>query len=347
MPVHFDLERPERIHHCVNIVRNFLNYVLYHNVCPEYSDQIYAARAVCDLAEKELGCIADVSVLLPGDFNMACSTLYGGHYKGLYGGDQDWASNIKVTLGMSDTRAAQVIEAAFTAYGAEDEVELIKDAKNLHLTMAEEMSVEVTEIVLANGKTRSPYENKLEGSFKTLGKLYVKRWINPYAAPEDITDDENDGKGHQDERTRINKEDESRYEIWVEDEILQRCFVGMKMDVSLRQLTVRSGKDSSKAYVHTCIDAVYGVYCSFYTNLANEMMIGWKKPIPIIDGKVQDGNEEREWGGDGEEDGDGDGDDVDGDRDGSGIGGRDRKGGGGSVPLDAEADADADADADD
>jgi hypothetical protein len=66
------------------VIRNFLSYVLHHGVCPEYTQDVLAARKVCDVAEKELWAIKKVHNLLPGDFNIATSIAYGGHYQGNY-----------------------------------------------------------------------------------------------------------------------------------------------------------------------------------------------------------------------------------------------------------------------
>lgn len=50
----WELTSEDKVKHLVGIIRNFLNYLLYHDVCPEYKDQIYAARALCDRASTEI-----------------------------------------------------------------------------------------------------------------------------------------------------------------------------------------------------------------------------------------------------------------------------------------------------
>src|SRR5437588_301127 len=58
------------------MVRNFLSYVLQHDVCPEHAANIEAARRICDSARRELPRCEDASSDLPGPFNEACRMLY-------------------------------------------------------------------------------------------------------------------------------------------------------------------------------------------------------------------------------------------------------------------------------
>jgi hypothetical protein len=315
-------------------VRNFLNYVLHHNVCPEYTDQVYAARAVCDLAEKELVAAKDASAALPGDFNVACSTLSGGHYHGLYCADEDWAKELSLVVGLSDKQARRVITAALAVvYGVDGTAEQMSECiSKLRLGATRDIAVEVIECVRADEDTKAAYKARFGADVKPLGRLRTKRWFNPWGPQEDYTDDEDKGEeaGGGDEikgkekdqlaadggsarrrrpailngepnwalRPSADDPADALYEFLVEDDVLVLCFVGMKMDLKMRELTFpnivaagadvqpsqpsqpsrqQQGKPVSVAY----IDAVYNTYCSFYTNLPNEMMYGWKKPEPL------------------------------------------------------------------
>lgn len=57
-------------------IKNFLNYVLMHDVCPEYEDDIQAARAICDIAPLELRMTHDLLNELPGNFNAIANSLF-------------------------------------------------------------------------------------------------------------------------------------------------------------------------------------------------------------------------------------------------------------------------------
>jgi len=75
---------------CV-VIKNFLNYLLTHGVCTEYTKEVLAARDIANLAEEELSCISKLRLMLPGDFNIAASTLFGGRYHGVQDDTQEWA----------------------------------------------------------------------------------------------------------------------------------------------------------------------------------------------------------------------------------------------------------------
>ncbi|KAI1386640.1 Argonaute siRNA chaperone complex subunit Arb1-domain-containing protein [Hypoxylon trugodes] len=57
-------------------VKNFLNYVLMHDACPEYTDDILAARSICDIAPIELRLTHEIYRALPGDFNATANSLF-------------------------------------------------------------------------------------------------------------------------------------------------------------------------------------------------------------------------------------------------------------------------------
>ena len=333
MPITYDVSSPTVVHFHVNIVRNFLNYILYHNVCPEYKEQVCAARHVCDLAEKELPQTCAASGLLPGDFNIACSTLYGGYYQGMYSGDEEWAKELGVKVGLSDEQAAKVMQAAVSIHGTAEEGELVKEKKkNVHVGPSRDVSFEVIEIVFTDERERALYQIFNDESIKAVGKLRVKRWTNPYAVAEDVTDDEDDPisppeENHRDRSkampTRDDGEDEM--EFWIEDDILRSCFIGMKLEGAVRPFVIRSASSDKINHEDTTLSAVanndddddddnsnnnnqadattsdanmftatprryyfldraWAVYCSFYTNLPNELMVGWKKPVPLSRG---------------------------------------------------------------
>ena len=73
-------------------IRNFLSYLMYHDVCPEYNENIDEARQSCDIANKELWQNQQFTVKSPGDFNMATSTLFGGFFYDMYVEDDKWTN---------------------------------------------------------------------------------------------------------------------------------------------------------------------------------------------------------------------------------------------------------------
>lgn len=277
----------------MNIVRNFLNYLLYHNVCPEYKDQINAARAICNLADRELPAIKQFSMTGPGDFNIACSTLYQGHYHGLYESALSWARDTDIVVGMSNEQAAKVITAALVAYGTEEQLQHVKDGKPVFVTdiSPPNTAFEITSIHPADSRVRELYATKFK-DLKPLGRIRAKYWVRPYAPEEDMSDngdnDNNDKSPSTDETKQKEKEEE--HEFFIEDpDLLEHCFVGMKIEATIRKLNIGV----------SFFDAMVGIFASFYTNLPNEMMIGWREPEAIVGGKGGEGA-----GGEGGEEGD-------------------------------------------
>lgn len=287
---------------CVAVVRNFLNYLLYHNVCPEYTNQVNAARAVCDLAAREVPATKLFSLAIPGDFNMACSTLYDGYYRGLYNGDQDWAKDSGLTVGMSDDHALKVLKAGLAAYGTAEQIQHVESGRPVHVVdvSVPNTGFEVTSILPADDRVRDLYTNTYGGSFKTLGRIRAKPWIKPYAAVEDVTDDEDEdedddndnyndsaipstgGKAKSKSKSTSKASgsiDQPEYEFWIEEEdLLEQCFVGMKIEAKIRTLNMGL----------RFFDNVAAVYCSFYTRLPNEMLAGWKAPLPLNDAEREE-----------------------------------------------------------
>jgi hypothetical protein len=103
-----------------------LNYIEIHNVFPEYTENITAAKLLVQRAKQEIvtnrfpSLYIDLmsrkcSNLLPGRFNTACSTYFGGHYHGLYSGSSDEEINSRFTTRKSMTFLRQAKGQKFLA----------------------------------------------------------------------------------------------------------------------------------------------------------------------------------------------------------------------------------------
>ncbi|CUS14282.1 unnamed protein product [Tuber aestivum] len=238
------------------VVRNFLNYILYHNVAPEHVDGVHEAIRICDLAEKELALCRHTSHRLPGNFNMACSTLFGGHYAGMKGENQTW-DTLTPPVGLTIQEATGIFNACVQTRGTPEQKEM---GLNVGITKAEFMGMEVTGIIFPNlERKRGKDETRVEGSggakpdtdentnpaakpyeatgLKALGRLLLKPW-----APDDELPPETDL---------------AEFDIWLELEVLQFCFTGMHLEAKVHRL-------SSGIF---WIDSVTAVQCSFYLQL--------------------------------------------------------------------------------
>ncbi|KAL2070537.1 hypothetical protein VTL71DRAFT_13563 [Oculimacula yallundae] len=272
VPRMFPLETEQEIQTIVNVIRNFLNYVLQHEVCPEYTENIVAARLICELAGKELWSIMQLSYKLPGDFNVSASTLYGGKYESLCLDDATWggedADILGVDPGISVLQAERIFKTGIAFAGTDDLfVETMK--LDVHIVKSESKCYEVAGIERASLQSIEEYatikdhEGK-EGFIKALGVIKFRAWEGPGFDEEDLTDVEAEAA-----KAALKEAGDATESFWLEDELLQHCFIGMKMEVVVRELNI-----GIKFF-----DVINGVYCSFHTVLPNEKMTAWKEPV--------------------------------------------------------------------
>ena len=227
--------------------------------------QVYAARDTCDQAEKELWLILQASRLLPGTFNTACSELFGGCLRGMYVGDQDWAKGVvSSSIGISAQMAHKAFKTGLVARASEESLEMFKkqdDANKIKIMTQIETGLEVTDLIPAEEEVLELYQSAYGKDLKPLGRMRARTWYFPWTADEDLTEEEEASAKHM-------TKDIKEYEFWVEDEVLQKCFVGMKFITEVKELS----------FGVLYFDSLLGVFCSFCKALPNEEMIGWREP---------------------------------------------------------------------
>lgn len=272
IPRMFSIDHEKEIKLYSHVIRNFLNYVLHHHVCPEYTEDLMAARKVCDLAEKELWAIRQLQSKLPGDFNVASSTLHGGRYKEYRLRAQAWAMDdsdsqdyASLNRGFTDAEAERIFKTAI-AFAGDDELFLKAMKPDIHIAKTARKFFEVVEVERPSLNTIAQYASvkNLKGEMgyiKALGVVRFKAWEGPGFEPEDFTDDEDAG-------AEVEGENATLESFWLEDDILELFFIGLKLEVEVNELNT-----GIKFF-----DTVLGLYCSFHTYLPNEKMIYWKEP---------------------------------------------------------------------
>jgi hypothetical protein len=188
------------------------------------------AIEICNTAEKELVLCANVSNRLPGTFNMACSTVYGGFYAGLGDTDKSWKVGVfdkqgnPQEAGLSEKLAEELILVALSKRGTPEQ-----QANGLarKVVRKDYMSLEVEQIVPAPPDPRlykeddkSLPENKFFRGTQALGSLKVKPWI-----PEDPLV----------EHYELPQDQCEVFEILLEKTVLQYCFVGMHLEARVHR----------------------------------------------------------------------------------------------------------------
>ncbi|THZ89541.1 hypothetical protein D6C84_00169 [Aureobasidium pullulans] len=241
---HADISR------ATNIVRNFYNYLLHHNVCPEFTDQIHAARKICDLADVELFNVIVVSERLPGSFNTAVSATHGGTVAGVYSDDQGWEDVGKIDRTLQHCR--DTVKFALSAYGSQEQYERVADVEKFETVYKEQISLEVTKVEMADEARRALYATAREKKpfLAALGKLHCRRWTYPLAPT--FSHSEEAIKRQQTEHSMV---------LWIEDDILQYCSVGMKIEGEVRELDIGI----------KWLDSVRAISPSFFEWLPNEL----------------------------------------------------------------------------
>lgn len=292
VPKRFPLNNQAEIKQICMVVRNFLNYVLHHGVCPEYTQDVLAARKVCDVAEKELWAIKQIHNLLPGEFNIATSCAYGGHYQGNYF-RPEWAADDPDFEDVHPVYEVAEAERAFrTAVALSGTEEMFLDLMKADpaivktetkcrfltyltsispeiITDFEHLDYEVDSINRASIQTIEDYSKLQNASrpgqplvLKPLGTVNFKSWEGPGLDEEDMTDDELAAPLTHATGPIIES-------FWVEDAILSHFFLGMKLELRVHELSI-----GIKFF-----DRVLGIYCSFFVALLNERVIeSWKEP---------------------------------------------------------------------
>ena len=250
-------------------IKNFLNYILYHDVVPEYESSIFAARNVCDLASKELWLTCQASSGAPGDFNMACSTLFGDEWSGMYSGDQEWAKEETEMVGMPGDTARKVVKSAIAGAGTLEQADRFRGLANenkLEAKCVEENGFEVISIIPATNDVKVFYREYAK-DLKPVGKIRARPWRNPGDGEEDFPPGE---------VSSYLKNHGMEYEFFIEERYLDCFFEGMKFEAKIWEL-------NCGIYF---FEKVLAIFCSFYTVLPNESMLGWKKPRDLKDDEL-------------------------------------------------------------
>ncbi|EWC43390.1 hypothetical protein DRE_07706 [Drechslerella stenobrocha 248] len=232
VPFAFGIKTPENIEMSVNLIRNFLNFILYHNVCPEFADNLKQSLKSCDLAAEELPICSVLSDKFPGNFNKACSTLFGGYWSLIIPqewDDADAKDPKKPEPGFTREQAQEIYDAII---GEIPGVDREKPGKEVHRDYA---SLEVTSIWLP--PTGSPLK---------LGKINCVPWT-----PEGSTPIESrwESGGLAGELT-----------LWCEKTVTQYAYPKMHMCCTVHEL------DNGLLY----FDEMTGVMCSKFLEIRDE-----------------------------------------------------------------------------
>ena len=296
LPRVFIHDKREQLKMHVHVIRSFLNYLLHHDVCPEYRDQLFAARRTCDAGEDQLWRLRQSSLVLPGDFNHACSVIWGGQYFDSYvGDDAEWVEKLKIAPGMKPEHALKIFTAAFSNHGTDAQVAKYsaqKARKETKVVREFQTFFEVTGIQFATDEVKQVYEMAVLAGVRPVGKMTARTWHCPADPDEDLTEEE-------EAELKRNGRPVETFEFWLEDSVLETLFEGMRIQAQVYEL-------SFGVYY---FDTVTASVCAFYEFVPNEDMIGWREhrylpPRPTLMDDCEEPGEGEKEGEEGEEEGD-------------------------------------------
>ncbi|KKY26275.1 hypothetical protein UCRPC4_g01550 [Phaeomoniella chlamydospora] len=284
LPIIWDLATLDSVKLVTNVFSNFMSYLLFHDVCPEYSSDILSTRRFLDdVATIEIWNCRQAERWMPGDFNIACSTLFGGFYAKTYDPRLNWQNEVDLApgqslfVGMTDTEARDVMKYGIAAAASEKQMYKFVSLANtdkLKIVWTEEGAFEIVQTFPVSPETQKYYKSNSPG-FRPVGRALAKKWRNPDALEEDLTPAERIAADYQASMAEIdvnagdNKTPE--YEFFFEAQVLQYCFPGMKVEATICQLNCDI----------MFVDRIGRIFPSFDNYLPNELMLGYVKPRAV------------------------------------------------------------------
>lgn len=268
-------------------LERFMDYLLQHDVCPEYKSEVLTTRDCCRSAKSELWACFEAYRWLPGDFNIACSTLFGGVYSENYTGAIDWETDDKAPttfVGMEPELATQVLKMGVAGAATESVYQkymAIIDTKDSNhsfevISRKPDAGFTITKIFQPTKDCIKLYKTQ-SADFRPVGRIVAKPWVNPDLPPRDLTPAERESLPDDDNNTttspptklkELKKLKEQEYTFLLETPLISHLRVGMHIEATIHLLNCGIW----------WFDSHRVVYPSFDNYLCNDFMVGWKEP---------------------------------------------------------------------
>ncbi|KAF2148931.1 hypothetical protein K461DRAFT_232523 [Myriangium duriaei CBS 260.36] len=265
------------------VLANFYRYLLHHDVCEEYATQIVEALQVCEMAKVELADAIQAAFSLPDLFAKACSVVSGGVFAGLsagggtgnlerqlgdtgpgsfaggLSGEGAWDSG--VDLGIDKEQAVGELQAAFSQLATADQSASLTQglsSASIYITSESDVAMQIIGIELPQEAQTSA--TSVDGtaskttSSSRFGKISCRKLVKSLDKPS--------------------TDDTMMVTIWMEEEALKLCFVGMKLEVVLCENNIGC----------RWIERVKSANASYFQVIANDFY-----------GKAQDNILPKEW----------------------------------------------------
>ena len=271
-------------HDAIDVVDNFLRYISCHDVCPEYQDDVNKARALCAQAAVELPACYSLVNSLPGDFNTACRIFCpADENAGLW---SDAGLAYRMDEGFDPLRVFLTTVALQPLVGAKAQA-LADDRKKLEtlrVVSTEEMALELVDI-----------SQPSEGLVKAYAGVKVKEGATGRIQPVGLATFRHCHIQDGWVRTRPSTAELAArppVSILLEKNLLDmldaKPRVAEKLGTQENFLSLVDLEAGIKLRAEVCelscgiffFKHVHEVYPSFYTFLPQELMFGYKEPLP-------------------------------------------------------------------
>ncbi|KAG5976919.1 hypothetical protein E4U55_007163 [Claviceps digitariae] len=231
----------------IAVVEHFLRYVLQHDACPEYQDNVEAALRVCQQARREWPMLKRFQGDLPGYFSLAAAECFSAI------DPDDWSLPSFTTPQGFDAKAVFLATCALCG-----EMETLDCFASGNLAPVKEhtRTVKVTRIERPPDSLVEKFAALcIQGSSQTVepvGRMYFETAVieDEWEQPEML----------------VREEDEATLWVYLEDRLLANVLPGMKMDIRFVELSTGI----------RFIKSILRVVPTFYTFLPQQMMKHYK-----------------------------------------------------------------------
>ncbi|KAF4451606.1 Argonaute-binding protein 1 [Fusarium austroafricanum] len=240
----------KRMQEGIDTIENFLRYILQHDVCPEYEDDIKTAMDICKTATVEWPMIRKVYAALPGFFNLAASELFC---------PEGTASKSWSFLEFNRPDKFDPKAVFYSAFALMDEPQLFEDlsAKTPTVTREFTCTLELVQMFRPHEVISQLFKCLVIGDSRVnhapIGKATFKQGV----IKDDWENPQIDWPIEEDTMT-----------LFFDDTILKNMMPGLKMTATICEL------DAGLQFVK----AVEIIVPSFYVYLPQEMMRYYKEP---------------------------------------------------------------------
>lgn len=239
----------------IEVVENFLRYVLQHDVCPEYEADVKRALQICDDAREEFPMLLRLGEVLPGEFNLAAAEVFGIHE------ERDWAFDASCKMDRPDPRMVCMSYLAMLPEGPDWFNRVVN---NKHEVVNKyQCTVEIQRILHPRNESRKVVKTASMDLTALIGRVVVK--------PATIEDDWE----HPSVPRPFSK---GTMELIFDEPILDNMKPGMKMTIVVCEVNVG----------YRFVKSLENIVPTFYTFLPQEMMRHYRqsrentRPAPSI-----------------------------------------------------------------